>query len=519
MAGSDKFALVSVFRKDGIVEFAKVLDELGFKIISTGGTAKILTQNKIPVIPVEKITRNPESFDGRMKTISYQIEGGILFDRKKQKHTKEAKKLKVPRIDVVVSNLYPFEETVAKTGVSFEDAIANIDIGGPTMIRAAAKNHTNVLVVTDPKDYDEVSIALKKGRVEQNLRQKLAAKAFAYLSFYDSQIANFLETQEFPEYKTIPGRKIFDLRYGENPHQKAALYLEPNTNSPFKNIEKISGRNLSFLNLTDIASGIESVRFFKNPCAVVIKHNTPCGIALGENPAQALSRAIEADPESAFGGVVILNQPIDLKTAEVISSFKEERHGNIDIICAPAIKENGKNLLKGIRKSMGIYIFNKITKKASGMNLKFIGGGFVSQSSDSNLEEGFSEWKVATKAKPTKKQIEQMKIAWKFISRIKSNAIIVMDGKLPMTRGIGTGQTSRVRSTKIAINQAGQFTKGAILASDSFFPFEDSVNLAKEAGIGAIIQQGGSINDQVSIDVANAAGIPMVFTNRRAFWH
>lgn len=518
---SEKYALLSVFDKTGIVEFAKTLISLGYKIISTGGTAKVLTDSGLQVIPIQEITGNPESFDGRMKTISFEIEGGILFDRKNLKHIKEAKKMKIKAIDIVIVNLYPFEQTVAKPNVRMADAIENIDVGGPTMVRAAAKNNKNVLIITDPSDYGLITSLFGQNKIDEKLRLKLAAKAFRHLSFYDSQIASYLESDKkmfAPEF-AMPGRKMIDLRYGDNPHQNGAVYIEPNTNSPLSKLHKVTGRDLSATNFTDIAAGLESVRIFKEPAAVVIKHNSPSGVALGSSISQALQRAVAADPESAFGGVIVLNMPMDLKTAKTFANFKEENGVLIDVIAAPFIEKDAVEFVKGVRKTTGIYVFGKIPKvRSNRKHLRFFDGGFVAQDWD-DTNTSFKSWKVVTKIKPSQKQMRQMEIAWKFIGRIKSNTIIIVDSDLPMTRGIGSGQTSRVRSTKIALEQAGKFAKGGILASDSFFPFDDSVKLAAKVGIGAIIQQGGSVNDQKSIDGANSAKIPMVFTGQRKFWH
>jgi len=522
-----KYALVSVFDKSGIVDFAEVLVRLDYKIISTGGTAKVLKESGINVVPIQEITGNPESFDGRMKTISFQIESGILFRRNNPIHQKQAKQLGIKPIDIVVCNLYPFEETTKDPKVALSKAIESIDVGGPTMIRAAAKNFHDVLVVVDPNDYDNASKLLKEKTLTHDLRQKFAGKAFYHLSYYDSQIGKFLGEETFPEEIPIPGKKILDLRYGENPHQKASLYIQPNSNSIFTNLKKLWGRDLSWLNLTDINAGMESVKLF-NPskdgkAAVIIKHNSPCGIALGSNIKQALQRAIDGDPESAFGGIIVLNWQMDMESAKIIGNFKNEKKANIDIIACPEIEKNALEYLKVVRKSMGIYTFGNIKYQISNIkcqtNIRWVDGGFITQTQDNNIDDSFNKWTVVTKTKPTKKQIEQMKIAWKFISRIKSNSVIVVDKNLPMTRGIGCGQTSRLRSTRIALSQAGNFTKGGILASDSFFPFDDSVKLAEKHGISAIVQQGGSINDKLSIDAADKAGISMVFTGRRAFWH
>jgi phosphoribosylaminoimidazolecarboxamide formyltransferase/IMP cyclohydrolase len=514
-----KYALLSVSDKTGIAAFAKQLIDNGYLIISTGGTAKILTEHQIPIIPIQDITGNPESFDGRMKTISFQIESGILFDRDNSQHVAEAKKLQIKPIDLVVCNLYPFEKTIVKKAVKLHDAIEAIDVGGPTMIRAAAKNFKHVAVVVNPSDYNEVTKPLKRG-LSVKQRKNLAAKAFAHLSFYDSQIAAYLSDTKFPDEITLPGRKHQDLRYGENPHQQASLYFYPNTHSSLAGIKKEWGRDVSLTNVSDINAGLATVRVFDKPAAAIIKHNSPCGIALGDSASEALARAIAADPESAFGGVIVLNKEVDMTTAEQIGKFKHEKQSNIDILAAPTIKKNALDYLQKVRKSMGIYSLGTIPKVEKGtLNLKWIDGGFMLQERDSQADTDRTGWQVVTKRKPKKDEWEQMKIAWKFIVNIRSNAIIVVDKALPMTRGIGSGQTSRLRSTKIALDQAKGHTKGAILASDSFFPFDDSVQLAAKYGISAIIQQGGSVNDKASIEAANKHGITMVFTATRAFWH
>lgn len=511
-SAEERYALISVSNKTGVLELSNVLSKAGYQIISTGGTAKALTEGGVKVIPIEEVTGNPEAFDGRMKTISFQVESGLLFDRTNPKHVKEAKSLGIRAIDLVICNLYPFEK---------EPSIENIDIGGPTMVRAAAKNYKSVLVVTDPNDYPKIIEALGKNKIDSGLREEMAAKAFSHTAFYDSQVSRWFNQKQhikFPGEIAISGRLVKALRYGENPHQEGAYYAMPGVYSPLNNIQKLAGRELSLINLTDIYAGLESVRVFKESAAVIIKHNSPCGIALGDSIAQALERALNADPESAFGGVVVVNKPFDLKAARVIAKFKEEGRGNMDIVASPKVSGDALELLVQTRRSTGVYSFGEIRPHEFKMNIKFVDGGFVLQDLD-QVGEGVKQWKVVTKIKPSKKQMEQMVLAWKFISRIKSNAVIVMDRDLPMTRGIGTGQTSRVRACRIALEQAGDYCKDGILASDSFFPFPDSVKLATEKGIAAVVEQGQSINDQSSIDAANNAGIPMVFTYRRAFWH
>ena len=522
------YALLSVSDKEGIVELAKELKTLGYSLISTGGTAKLLKESKIEITPIEEVTGNPEMLDGRIKTISMQVEGAILADRTNPKHVEEAEKFNLLNISLVVCNLYPFEQ---------KNKVENIDVGGPTMLRSAAKNYINVLPVCDPKDYTRIVDYLKRTWIasekaprndvvvdgDEGFRIELAAKTFEHLSFYDAQIAKYFRKQTsvtYPDQLSIPGRKVKELRYGENPHQSASLYLTPNSNSPFENIQHIAGRELSMMNVTDINAGLEAVRIFDEPAAVVIKHNTPCGIALGSTPAEALQRAIDADPESAFGGVVVMNKGLDKATAEIVTSFKDERKGLFDIVAAPGIDEDAQVILKSVRKTMGVYVLNGIRKPVKeDMVIKEIIGGFTYQSADYDTSLGQGKWEVVTKVKPTEEQLKQMEIAWKFIRRMRSNTVVIMDKTLPQTTGIGTGQTSRLRAALMAIELAGDKAEGAVLASDAFFPFDDVVSLAAENKIGAIVQSGGSINDKASIEAADKAGIPMVFTNERTFWH
>jgi len=509
---ADRFALLSVYNKEGIVDFAKVLSKLGHKIISTGGTYKLLSENGIKAIPIEEITKNPrDSFDGRMKTISFQVEGGILFDRKNKSHIAQAKKLNVPQIDIVVCNLYPFEE---------KPSVETIDVGGPTMIRAAAKNHQSVLVVVDSSDYVKVAKLMEDKKIDDELRRQLAAKAFYHLSFYDSQIGNYFSKEKFPKEVTIPLRKTNVLRYGENPHQQGVLYLIPNTNYPLSKLKHLWGRELSGTNIGDIYSGIETVRQFKEAAACVIKHLSPCGIATGKDAEEALDRAVKADPVSAFGGVMIVNKKMDEKAAKVIATFKNEKEGNVDIIAVPSITDEALELLKKVRKSMGVYTFGEIPKQRSEKHdLKYFAGGVLLQDFDDNVEVSFKNWKVVTKKKPTKKQLDLMKFGFKAVKSVKSNSVLVVDKGFPITRGIGSGQTSRIGATKISLEQAGKLAKGATLISDSFFPFDDCVRLAAKYGISAILEQGGSVNDKASIDAADELGISMVFSGRRAFRH
>lgn len=508
----NRYALLSVFDKSGISDFAKVLTKLGYKIISTGGTYEALKKDGIEIIPIDEITGNPrDSFDGGIKTVSFQIESGIVFDRKNKSHVEQAKKFKVPQIDVVVCNNYPFEQ---------KPSIETIDVGGPTMVRAAAKNHENVIVVIDPDDYKKVTSAMENGKVTDQLRKELASKAFYHLSLYDSQIGNYFSQEKFPKEVTIPLRKTNILRYGENPHQQGAFYIIPKTNSPLSKLKHLWGRELSGTNIGDIYSGIEAVRQFSEPAACVIKHLSPCGIATGANAKEALDRAVQADPVSAFGGVMVINRKMDENTAKIIATFKNEKEGNVDIVAVSDITGDALELLKKVRKSMGVYTFGEIpNKRSEKWDIKYFAGGVLLQDFDDDVEGSFRAWKVVTKKKPTDKQLELMKFGFKAVKSVKSNSVLVVDKDIPKTCGIGSGQTSRIGATKIALEQAGNLAKGAILVSDSFFPFDDSVKLAAQYGIAAILEQGGSVNDKASIEAADKAAIAMVFSKRRAFRH
>lgn len=510
------YALISVSDKTGISDLARVLNCAGYTIISTGGTGRALAGEGISFTPIEKITGNPESFEGRMKTISFPVEGGILFDRSKPEHIDQAQNLGVPCIDIVVCNLYPFEQTVGGEGVTLDEAIESIDVGGPTMVRAAAKNFKHVLVVTDPNDYGRVADVLPKGAVTEELRQELAAKAFRHLSFYDAQIAKFLGKEQFPKELTIPLRRGPDLRYGDNPDQTAVWYVQPGVDSPLQHLEQLAGRGLSETNLTDIQMGIMAVRQHDEPAAAIIKHNSPCGIAAG---AEVLRMALEADPESAFGGVVVLNRPMRMADVEAIAAFKQEGRGQMDIIAAPSFEEGVVEALTAIRKTTGVYAFGELPPQSpDGLLYRWVDGGVLVEE-ENNPEARFDQWKVVVGDELTDPQLAQARLGWKFASRVRSNTVVVMDPDLPMTRGIGSGQTSRVRAARIALEQAKEHARGALLISDGFLPMSDTVELAKAHGIKIIVQPGGSISDEKVIEAAREAGITMVFTGQRLFWH
>jgi phosphoribosylaminoimidazolecarboxamide formyltransferase/IMP cyclohydrolase len=518
MTNAPRYALISLSDKTGIEEMADAVIRSGFTILSTGGTEAVLRAAGIPVTPAAKVTGNPECFGGRMKTISFQIEGGILYDRDSRSHNVEALRHRVPRIDLVVCNLYPFGATVARSRTSLRQAVEQIDVGGPTMIRSAAKNFRHVLVVVDPSDYREVIRMLRRKQVPLSFRRVLAAKAFGHLSQYDAVVARYLSKEQFPYHYSLPLEMHLPLRYGDNPDQQAVLYRATGTQSPIFSMQRVSGRELSATNVTDVDAGLRVVSLFEEPAAAVIKHNTPCGIAAGTSVSLALTRSLDADPESAFGGVVVTNRPFDTSCVRAVGRFKEEGRGQMDIIAAPGFSGDSAAMLSAIRKTTGLYAYGTEYRIREPLLLKHIAGGMVVQSGN-DPEDSIPRWTVVSRKKPTLRQRNQMRFGWKCVSRIRSNTVAVIDGTLPMTRGIGSGQTSRIRATRIALEQAGSHARGGVLVSDSFFPFDDSVKLAEQAGISAIIQQGGSVRDADSVRAADRAGIAMVFTHQRLFWH
>ncbi len=517
-------AILSVSDKTGLQELATGLAAHGVELFSTGGTKTELEDAGVSVRAVDELTGFPEMMDGRVKTLHPAVHGGILARRDIPDHMTQLKERGIETIDMVVVNLYPFVQTIAKPGVSLEEAIENIDIGGPTMLRSSAKNYASVWVVSDPADYGDVLEALRQSEsATLPLRKRLAAKAFQHVAYYDSVIAQYLREPDdmFPEELTLPYKRQQVLRYGENPHQKGALYQEPLI--PFSSLvlgERVMGQQPSLCNIYDLSAALETVRdFIGRPAAVVIKHATPSGFAFGSNLADALAKAIHADATSAFGGIIGLNQPLDVATAEVIASFKNDEMSNIDAIVAPGAAKEAVAILEKTRRRTVLYTVPPLQRlPASTKNLKQVPGGLLYQEADV-LPIDTADWKVATEKSPTPEQFDAMKDAWTLLRHIRSNTILIWDGNQGITLGIGSGQVSRVGAAKLALQQAGDRAKGAVLASDSFFPFGDSVELAAGYGIGAIVQQGGSINDKASVEAANKAGIPMVLTGQRAFWH
>jgi phosphoribosylaminoimidazolecarboxamide formyltransferase/IMP cyclohydrolase len=518
-------ALISVYDKTGVVEFARSLRAMGVDLVSTGGTHQALRESNLSVQQVSDLTGFPEILDGRVKTLHPTIHGGILARRDKPEHLSELARRQMGTIDLVAVNLYPFAATIARPGVTLEDALENIDIGGPTMIRAAAKNFPFVTVVVDPTDYPWVAERMAAGGLTIEERRRLAHKAFQHVALYDTIIAQYLGGDDpahaFPQELTLAYRRVQELRYGENPHQKGVFYAEPLVNySSLPLGTRVLGQEPSLCNLYDMSAALETVRdFLDRPAAVVIKHATPSGFAFGATPAEALEKAIHADATSAFGGIIGLNRPMGVETAQVVARFKEQESSNIDAIVVPGAEEEAVAILRRTRRRMILYTVPPLEPlPLTSMNFKQVPGGLLYQ--EANVcPLDTSAWKVVSRKSPSPEQLEAMDDAWLLLRHIRSNTILVWDGAKGVTLGIGSGQVSRVGSARIALEQAGERARGAVLASDSFFPFQDTVELAAQYGIAAIVQQGGSINDQVSIDAADAAGMVMVLTGERAFWH
>jgi phosphoribosylaminoimidazolecarboxamide formyltransferase/IMP cyclohydrolase len=511
-----KRALISVSNKKGIVDFAKKLQILGIEIISTGGTAKILEENGVKVQPVSSITGFPECLDGRVKTLHPAVHGGLLARRDNPKHMQQLKELNISPIDLVVINLYPFKETIAKEGVSLEEAIENIDIGGPTMLRSAAKNHQDVVVVTDPKDYDSVLEEIEcKGEVTYATKYRLALKVFEHTAHYDAMISDYLRKQidsGFPEVLTMTFEKVQDLRYGENPHQKAIFYREVGKKEgSLVNAVQLHGKELSFNNINDTNGALELLKEYDEPTIVAVKHTNACGVASGYDLYDAYLKAYACDPTSIFGGIIAANRTVDARTAEEIHKIF------VEIVIAPDFEEEALEILKAKKNIRLLKLGNILQKQPEGaIDIKKVNGGILVQTVNNALLEE-ETLKVVTERIPTKKEMEDMQFAWKVVKHIKSNGIVI--AKNQQTVGIGPGQVNRIWAVENAIKQANIEIKGSVMASDAFFPFSDCVEAAAKAGITAVIQPGGSIRDQDSIDKANEYGIAMVFTGIRHFKH
>lgn len=510
-----KRALISVFDKTGIVDFAKSLDSLGWQIISTGGTSKKLKEEGIQVQDISDLTRFPECFDGRVKTLHPNVEGGILAIRDNENHQKQMSELGVEPIDIVVCNLYPFKQTVLKPGVSHEEIIENIDIGGPTMIRAAAKNYKFVTVITDPEDYPKVIEELQtNGETSASTKEMLAAKVFIHTAHYDALIADyFSERLEIasPKTLTLTYEKKQDLRYGENPHQSATFYTSiKGTKGTLTSAIQLHGKELSYNNIGDTDGALEVLKEFDEPTIVAAKHANPCGVGSADTLLEAYKKAYEADPISIFGGIVAANQEIDGATAaEMAKVF-------LEVIVAPSYSQEALDILtkkKNIRLLQLEEIGHKDKKAAKA---KTVLGGLLIQSLDTELISE-KDLKIVSKRKPTVQEMDDLLFAWKVVKHTKSNGIAIAKDKC--TTGVGPGQVSRIWALENAIRQGGERIAGSVMASDAFFPFPDCVEAAHKAGITAIIQPGGSVRDQESIEAADRYGIAMIFTGMRHFKH
>ena len=509
-----KRALISVFDKSGIVDFAKSLCGLGWEIISTGGTSKKLKEEGLEVRDISEVTRFPECFDGRVKTLHPNVEGGILAVRDNDKHKQQMEELGIEPIDMVVCNLYPFKQTVLKEGVSHEEIIENIDIGGPTMIRAAAKNYPFVTVITDPEDYERVIGEIRKeGDTSLATKELLAAKVFVHTAHYDALIANYFSNRvgmHSPKTLTLTYEKKQDLRYGENPHQKAAFYTQiRETEGTLTGATQLQGKELSYNNIGDTDGALEALKEFGEPTVVAAKHANPCGVGSAETLAEAFKKEYDADPVSIYGGIVAVNREVDKATAELMAPIF------LEVVVAPSFSEEALEVLRK-KKNLRLLRLPHIEKHDyTAPKAKTVLGGLLIQDMDLQLLDG--EMKTVTERKPTEKEMEDLLFAWKVVKHTKSNAIVLAKDKC--TTGVGPGQVSRIWALENAIRQGGERIPGSVLASDAFFPFPDCVEAAHEAGVTAIIQPGGSIRDEESIAAANKYGIAMIFTGIRHFKH
>ncbi len=512
-------AIISVSDKAGVAEFARGLSKLGFELFSTGGTKKAIAEAGVPVLSISEITGFPEILDGRVKTLHPMVHGGLLARRDIPAHMAELTKNKIEPIDLVAVNLYPFVQTVAKEGVTLEEALENIDIGGPTLLRAAAKNFPSVIVVVDPADYPAILEKLGEGALFQEEKKRLAQKAFQHVAMYDTAIAQYLRQGEegFPEAMTIALKKRYSLRYGENPHQQGAFYAEPvvggSRDTGITWAEQLHGKELSYNNILDADAAWGAVVDFAAPTVAIIKHTNPCGLSSHDSIAEAYRRAFSGDPVAAFGGIVAVNRAIDLATAEAIKPTFYE------IVIAPEYDEKALEVLKS-KKDLRILKAalppSYGTSHEGYLDIRRVRGGFLVQSSDS-LAEDSVKIKTVTKRAPTEAEVKDLLFAWRAVKHIKSNAIVLAKDKTLV--GMGAGQPSRIVSAQIAKEKAGEKTMGSVLASDAMFPFPDVVEAAAEGGVTAIIQPGGSIRDEDSIKAADKHNIAMVFTGERHFRH
>jgi phosphoribosylaminoimidazolecarboxamide formyltransferase/IMP cyclohydrolase len=509
-----KRALVSVSDKADLEPFVRELVDLGVEVISTGGTARYLREAGLEVTGISEVTGFPEIMDGRVKTLHPAIHGGILADRAKPAHLQAIEELGIKPIDLVVVNLYPFEETVAQRGVTEAEAVENIDIGGPSMVRSAAKNFSGVGIVTDPADYSVVLTELKLNHAELSLetRRRLAAKAFHHTAHYDSAIARWFGEQEadFPEHLMLDLVKLQDLRYGENPHQRASWYSEagPGGTLPAA-VEQLHGQQLSFNNLLDLDSARRALEEFALPCCVIVKHNNPCGVAVAETVAAAYEKAVSCDPISAYGGVIVVNRPVDEALAKLLAT------NFIEVLWAPSYGDEAFKILT-VKEGIRILTGQQNRDTCGAFDMKRVYGGMLVQDWDCEVDQRENMQVVSTRT-PNEAEWGDLLFAWRVAKHTKSNAIILV--KDLMTVGVGAGQMSRVDSARLAVSRAQHPLEGCAVASDAFFPFPDSLEVCADAGATCVIHPGGSKRDDESLALAEARGMAMVITGRRHFRH
>ena len=515
-------ALISVYDKTGLLEIVEALAQWGVEILSTGGTARHLREAGVEILDVSDYTGFPEMLEGRVKTLHPKIHGGLLADRDNPDHVAEAEAHGIASIDMVICNLYPFEDTVAKPDVTLPEAIENIDIGGPTMIRAAAKNYRHVAVLTEASQYAQIiqELDTADGCLSEARRFELAQAAFLHTAHYDTAIAGYLtdiqsESEIFPANLTFQFKRARTLRYGENPHQRAAFYkTETSPGASAAWATQLSGQPLSFNNLLDLEAALEIVKDFESPACAIIKHNNPCGLATADNLGDAFTKALACDPTSAFGSIVGLNRKVTIQTANII---REAANAGvkIDAMIAPSYTEKALKALSRVKRRPILEV-GSLSETAPVLQVRNIAGGVLIQDPDVH-ELNVGDLEVATTRAPTESEMQSLLFAWKACKHVKSNCILLATGT--QTVGIGAGQMSRVDAAIIAVRKAGEKAKGSVLASDAYFPFPDGVEIAGEAGIRAIIQPGGSVNDGPVIEKANAYGMAMVLTGVRHFRH
>lgn len=513
-----KRALISVSDKGGVVQFARELEAMGWEIVSTGGTARTLREAGCKVRDVSELTGFPEILEGRLKTLHPLVHGAILGRRSEEMHRRQMEEHGIGNIDLVAVNLYPFMQVVSRNDVPLEEAIENIDIGGPTMVRAAAKNYQDVIIVVDPAKYNSISEELRRdGDISAERRFQLAIDAFAHTAFYDSVISNYLKDRYgeargeiFPQEITLPFSKVMDLRYGENPHQKAAFFQEPLApRGSLAEARQLQGKELSFNNINDLQAAWEMAAEFEEPVAVAVKHTNPCGVGVGESLLDAYTKAYAADPVSIFGGIVALNREVDEQTARQMSKVF------LEVVAAPSFRPEALEVFAQ-KKDVRLLEIPSGVRRNKGYDYKKVSGGLLLQDDLKEVYDSTS-WQPVTNRKPTEQELRDLIFALKVVKHVKSNAIVI--AKRGQTLGIGAGQMNRVGAVKIAVEQAGNNVGGSVMASDAFFPFKDGVEYAAGQGVTAIVQPGGSQRDAEAIEACEKFNVAMVFTGKRYFKH